>query len=112
MTAGTDTQHFVVIDRVVRYRSPWRWTRQVTRVAHISSVNVIRAFTRGNRSIMATGTAANDLRMIHGTRLHRRPGCWKYCMAGIALVTAINMISILTTGRYTVVTIHAVVHKA
>ncbi len=112
MTAGADTQYLVVIDRVVRYRSPRRWTRQVTRIAHISSVNVTRAFTRGNRAIMATGTGSNHLRMIYGTRLHRRPGCWKYGVAGITLVTAINMVSILTTGRYTVVTIHAVIHKA
>ncbi len=111
VTTGADTEYFVMIYFIVCYRYPGCRSRLMTGVAHISGINVVRSFTGGDRTIMATGTGSNHLRMIHRPRLYRCPGCWEYCMAGVALIRAIDVVGTLTTGRHTVMTTDTVTHK-
>jgi len=72
---------------------------------------MVATLARGNAAIMATGTGTNYLRVINVTRLHRRPGCREYGMAGVALIRTVNVVGTLAARNDAVMAIGAVIHK-
>lgn len=111
VTTRADTEYFGMIYTALRYRHPGCRPRQVAGVAHIGGINVRRSFAGGNRAIMTTDTGADDLRMIHCPRLHRRPGGREHRVAGIALIGAVDVVGTLAAGGRTIMTANAVVHE-
>jgi len=111
MTAGTYSQHFVVIYGIVRHGYPGCRTGLVTRIAHIRRIDMVGALAGSNRTIVATRTRTDNLRMINCARLYRRPGCRKNRMAGVALIRTVNMIGALAAGGHAIMAIGAVIHK-
>ncbi len=50
-----------------------------------------RGFAAGAHAVVATGAGAQHLRMIHGSRRHRFPGCGTHFMTVVAEIGGIDM---------------------
>jgi len=111
MTAGTYSQNFVVIHGIIRHGYPGCRAGLVTRIAHIRRIDMVGALAGSNRTIVATRTRADNLRMINCAWLYRRPGCRKNRMAGVALIRAVNVVGTLAARNDTVMAVGAVIHK-
>jgi hypothetical protein len=57
-----------------------------------------RRFSRGNNTVMATGTGAEHFIMIHGAIGHRRPARREAVVATVAHVGAVDVIARFATG--------------
>jgi len=111
MTAGTNTQHLIMVHGIVRHRYPGCRAGLVTRVAGIRGIDVISTFAGGNRSVVATRTRTDNLRMINGAWLNGRPGGREYRMTGVALIRTVNVVGTLAARNDAVMAIGAVIHK-
>lgn len=98
VTACTTADDMPMIDRTGGYRYPLHRTRLVAGVTGIGGVDVRRGFTRSDNAIVATGTYANNLGVIHGVRRQWRPGCRRNAVTSIALISGVDMIGGFT-GR-------------
>lgn len=103
VTTGTGTNNLVMVNGSGRHRCPGCRSGLMTGITRVSTVNVVRRFTRGRRPVMTAGAGTDDLRMIHIRRCHRRPGCGSRLVARITGIAGIYMIGGFTTGNDAVV---------
>ena len=104
VTTYTGADHFIVIHGIIGHRLPWRRPRLMTGIAVIGGIYVISAFTRSNHSIMTADTGTDDLVVINGAAIYRRPWCRSWLVTGITGIGAIDMIHALTRRHQTIVT--------
>jgi hypothetical protein len=103
MTTGTNTNNFIVVNRVRRDRSPRRRARLMAGVTSIRSTDMRRRFTAGNGSVMATDARANHLIVVNCAGLYGRPGSGTGLMTGITGIGAVNMIGRFAAGYRAIV---------
>ena len=71
----------------------------MTGFTDVSGVDMRSTLARSNHTIMTTDTAADNLRMIHGTGCNRNPGSRSRLVTGITHIGGIDMIKTFTTGN-------------
>jgi len=96
MTAGTHTQHFIMINRTGLHWRPRGRSRLVTRIARIRGTNMISTLARCDCSIVATDTRTYDMRMINVRICNGSPWSRSRLVTRITGICAIDMIGALT----------------
>ena len=92
MTAGTGTNDMRVIDCTVGHWCPGYWTGLVTGFTGVGGINMTGGFARCQGTVVTAGTDTQYLRVIDRVTGNRCPRLWWYTMAGIAQVTAADMV--------------------
>jgi len=107
VTTDTRANDFVMVHCITRHGLPGCWARLMTRITGITGINMVGALARGDDTIMATNTGTDDLRMINGSAVYRRPGRRTGLVACVAGIGGIDMIGALAGCRNTIVTTNA-----
>jgi hypothetical protein len=92
VTTDTGANDFIVIQRR-NERQPGIWGHVMASITIVSGIGMISWLTLCNAVVVTTCTGTNHVTMIHGASLYRCPGCGAGLVAGIAGISAINMIA-------------------